>query len=41
MALQASVYQSEGADDMEEFFASARQAISDPALREILESFAA
>jgi putative hydrolase of HD superfamily len=41
MALQASVYQSEGADNMEEFFASARQGISDPALREILESFAA
>lgn len=38
MALQARVYQSSGAEHMDEFFVSAAQAIEDPALREILDS---
>ena len=36
MALQASVYEHQGAGNLQEFFESAAQAISDPELREIM-----
>lgn len=41
MAMQASVYEAGGFEQMDEFFGSAEQDISDAALREILQSLAA
>ena len=41
MALQASIYDGEGAENMGEFFDTAGQAVTAPALREILEALEA
>ena len=41
MALQAAVYQQQGFGDMREFFISAGETVTDPALREILQALIA
>jgi putative hydrolase of HD superfamily len=41
MGFQAAVYESQGQGGMDEFFASARRALADPVLIEILEAVAA
>ncbi|UCF36596.1 MAG: HD domain-containing protein [Acidobacteriota bacterium] len=41
MALQASVYEHEGLSELQEFFTSTQEAVSEPVLREILEELKA